>query len=87
MAYGLNDDPLLRRVDPVADPVVTTSGSVESFEVKPKRAADALRRLGQRSVDELDRGECNLFWQPGDGSLGRARPLDRVELRRLLTLA
>jgi hypothetical protein len=45
MPDGLNDDPSPSLIDPIDDPVVTSSSTVESFEMQSKRTADALWRL------------------------------------------
>lgn len=62
MADGLNDDPVARLVDPVDDPVVTSSSAVQSFELEPKGMADLSGWFGQGAVDELDGGEDHVLW-------------------------
>lgn len=54
VANRLNDDPSPRLVDLVGNPMVTSSGTVESFEVGANGTAVPLRCLGYRSVDELE---------------------------------
>jgi hypothetical protein len=54
MADGLDNHASAAIVDPVDNPVVSSTGAVKSLELKAKRVADPLGHLGQGSVDELD---------------------------------
>jgi hypothetical protein len=62
MADDLNDHSLLSFVDPIDDPVVSSTGAVQSFELKTKGALHPLGRLGEGSINELDGGQSHLLW-------------------------
>jgi len=62
MANGLDDDSPPSFVDPIDDPVVSSTGAVQSLELEAKRMADPLGCLSEGSVDELDGGESHLLW-------------------------
>jgi hypothetical protein len=58
---GFDNHAASRFVNPIYDPVITTAGTVQTFELESERMPDPLGHLGQRSVDELDRSKSYLF--------------------------
>ena len=67
-------------VDAVHDPEVTTSGTVETFQLESQGFTDPLGVRGQRAVDELDHCRPDPTRKPLEGTLGRRAPSDQVGL-------
>ena len=79
---GHDQDRMIRFVDSVQDPVVSSTGAVKAFEFESKGAANARWILGERTVNELDRSQSNLLRDSRQRASGGRRPVDLIRLIR-----
>lgn len=63
-------------VDPVDDSEIAPGCGVASFKFEPKRMANPMRIIGERSIDELDRSSGGLLGDPCEGPARRSSPVD-----------
>lgn len=73
-----NVNPVGSRVDAIDHPEIAAARTVQPRHFEPQRLSDALRVLGQRSVDELDDCVTDLGRDLAQMSLCRGRPRDFV---------
>lgn len=59
-----NEHRMFRLIDAVHDSVGASSGASTAFELAMQRASNSLRIVGQRTVDEVDRRNCNRRGEP-----------------------
>ena len=75
-------------VDPVDDSVAATASAVPIIQRRQETSAHTVWIVQQRSVDELERGECDRLGKPlSERSPNGGSDAQREALRRLMTHA
>ena len=64
MGDAQNEHRMRRLIDAVHGSVRASSGASTAFELAVQRAPDPLLIVGQRTVDEVDRRNCNRLRKP-----------------------